>query len=617
MSDIFFLEFREDIPVFLEHRDPDDLVVAVRPEVAAELDIQGISYKCLQTDYYTHKEYMSNSLENNDRLMSILNSLDDSLWRTDRQFRDIELRPFQMFAQFFKISLQCLWSKVFELDKFFSKESVINVKIIKHPAKPVRDSLYFFDDESVYEKLLYLMRSRYKYEVKAIGNNSPVGDDKVGFSDDVLNIPRQIRAHIIRQIKGLLKKSSRSEHASSEMRGTILSVNCGELSYIEQELNNYGWSIDAFPGGILDMRLSYMGEYAELIDNFQRDKELVSKFNYLDFDCFGIFKSRLEYFCRNLGRILRNYRILSDYIGRRGFDIVFFSTHTPHEMQNVLLPFICRKYNIPYVCWMHGGYGANRVVHGYDITDYKFGQHYFVYGEGVKQLIDGDYSQYGLQTHVVGSPMIARRYRDYNAVLNGKKTITLVLPPWSTNRQYLEIDTPYSRFSYWEPIKASLELLVKYRDKYRIIIRGASSKAKPQLDTLTKFLKWHNAPEIKVSTADKMSFKAVVGLTDLFINFWVSTTFWEESFTKADIFLMDNSDLTEEARKTIPTRAFWYEDLAEFIKGLKEYLDRGVFYHKNNNQTFLKDYMDYDRRDHIATNVSETIEEIIKVGSRA
>ena len=36
---------------------------------------------------------------------------------------------------------------------------------------------------------------------------------------------------------------------------------------------------------------------------------------------------------------------------------------------------------------MHGGYGANYSLPGYDITDYRLSDNHFVYGQAVKRLL--------------------------------------------------------------------------------------------------------------------------------------------------------------------------------------------------------------------------------------
>ncbi|MDD5618419.1 MAG: hypothetical protein PHG69_04930 [Candidatus Omnitrophica bacterium] len=609
MSNIFFIEFAEDISCFLEHREADDIVVASRPEAALELDIRQIPYKCLQRDFYTHKEYMQMACECNSQLIPLLQYLDNELWKIDKQYRDLKLRPFQMFIYLLKFPLESLKSKIFEISKLFSDKNINKVKIIKHKTQPVKNDLCFYDNESLYEKLLYLFQKKnHKYEIEAIDNNQYRQEDN--------SLRRFNRKGIKKMIKPLLENLywniSFGFRSLDKKRKQALSVGCEELQCIEQELFNLGWSIHGFPTRILNNKLVSPYKYSEIINEFEKNKALVGQFEFLGVNFFEVIKDKLDYFCKRLGTVLNNYKILDDFISKHHFDIIFFGNHASFDYQNVMLPSICKGYGIPYVCWMHGGYGANYQAQGYHASDFMFGQHYFTYGKNVKSLIDTHYSQYNLTTHVTGSPKILERYKDYVAPNNNKKVITLLVGPWGINCLHTETDSRYYRFSYWEPLKAIIEFLVGYSHKYRIIIRAGTANSSSQIEAFRRLLKYHNAEEIEIITIQEVPFESIVKITDLFINLWVSTTFWEESLTHADIFLFDDSDLTEEAKSIIPNRAFWHDNLPDFIKGLQQYLEKGIFYQKSQDRSFLANYMDFDRKDYLPKHVSQTMEDIVR-----
>lgn len=609
MVTIFFIEFIEDIESFLKHRDSSDIVIALRPEVSAELDILKVSHKSLRTDYYAHEDYMANANESKYYIKPLLSAMDEELWIHDPEYRNCNIRPFEMFIYLFKFPFGLLRSEMFELDNLFNKENVNKVKLIKHNTQTICSDLSFYDDESVYEKLVCLMQQKYRYDISAI-------DSKHNDKNDLARGCKSRSGkdiYFVKQVKELIKMFLRFKARSLNKKGNILSVDCDELLVIRQELISLGWSIHQFSDSIFDVNPvpSKGSKYIGLVSRFEKNKELMKSFEFLGVNFFGMIKSRLEYFCQNLGVTLKKYRILSDYMNRNNFDVVFFTTHAPFNVQNVMLPLICRERGIPYVCWMHGGYGANYKTAGYELSDYAFGQHYFVYGEEVKKSIDSCYSEYNLLTHVAGSPKIFKRYQDYTSPKNIRKVITFIGSVWSTNYLHPDVDSPSSRFSYWPLSKAILELLIQYRHIYRIIIRPRSY-CSSQIETFRRFLKYHNAEEVDMISGYEKPFKEIVEDTDLFIAQNVSTTFWEASLSHADIFLMDDSDLTEAARKIVAKRAFLYTDLPEFIQGLRQYLDKDVFYQKSNDKTFLKSYMDFDRKDHPAEHVSQIIEGIIR-----
>lgn len=615
MNNLFFLEFVQDIPCFLKHRDPDDIVIALRPEVTLELDMQGIPYKCLSTDYYTHEEYMANSYECRQGLRPTLQVLDGEFSKfLDGQYKVADLKPFQTFIYLFNFCLNSLKSKIFELSMLFCKEGDIDrVKFIKHKSWPITSYIYFFDYESVYEKLIYLMQGKYKYTIEAIDNKYSVENDIAKlYSSHLFGFYAPKTAYFVKRIEGIIKRFYKVKNYSpsiSNKKGNILSINCYELSCIKQGLVSLGWSIQEFPVDMLDGNFISSRWDKELIGRFLASKDLEKMFQFLEVNFFSTMKGRLEYFCRRIESIFHNYQILSNYINNNKLDIVFFGTHAPFNMENVLLPLICRDKKIPYVCWMHGGHGANYKIPGYEISDYTFGQHYFVYGDEIKNIIDSYYPQYNLITHVAGSPAILKRYQNYVIPKNKKKVITFITRAFGSNILHVGIDSPYYRFSHWVPSKAILELLVHHRYKYRIIIRTLD---RPQRETFKRFLKYHNAEEIELIAAYEMPFEKIAGITDLFIGLWVSTAFWEACFTHADIFLIDNSDLTDNAKGIISKRAFWYDDITKFIEGLGHYLEQGIFYQRNEDKSFLRSYMDIDRKDYIPGYVSGLIEDIIK-----
>ena len=129
---------------------------------------------------------------------------------------------------------------------------------------------------------------------------------------------------------------------------------------------------------------------------------------------------------------------------------------------------------------------------------------------------------------------------------------------------------------------------------------------------LNNLLKSNNAQDIEIMETKFIAFEKIVNFSDLFINFWVSTTFYEECFSTADIFLFDQSDLTEQAKKSIIKRAFWFDNLEDYTKSLTRYLEDGLFYQKSNDRIFLQKYIDWNRRDQIAQNTLKIIKEITK-----
>ncbi len=613
MAKVFFLEFTEHLPEFLKSREPSDIVIALTPSVAAKLTVYQIPFKLLQGDYYSHEEYMEIVPGWEERMLNITDKLDEALWNNFESFSKKEITPFRWNTHLLKLLFDNIVMKIFELEQFFSQEKIHQVKIFQCPLSSQIERLCYDDDESVYEQLIYLMKNKYQYEISIISASKSL-EKRVSDKKPSHNYLRSLR-----WLKRKLKKNAVQLVNAYKIRflkqskGRILNVNCHELSSISSPLARLDWVIDDYPNDLLPARPPKNDEYSRFIDKIQESEELTTLFTFSGLNFFKLCQSKIHNFCRKLGNILEDYRHLEEYFGHQHCDIVFFSTHSPYDIQNVIIPALCRKRNIPYVCWMHGGSGVNYRT-GYKITDYTYGQHYFVYGAEVKKLLDQHYSQYRLTTHVVGSPRLLKRQQDYQPPQNEKKIITLVLCSWGNNRQYMASDIPQFRFSFWEPLETIIRLLIRYEKQYHIIVRAHSNQS--QIDTVKNLLSDCDSEGIEVSSFKMASFSEIVKRSDLFINTWVSTTFWEECLSHADIFVMDNSDLTKSAKKLLPNRAFWYDDLDHFTRALEHYLDEGNFYQKSGDQSFLNAYMDFERKDHIPEHVSQTIQNILNQNSR-
>jgi len=409
MKKVFFFEFPQDIEQFLEKVELDDIVIALRPEACFELDVRNIKYKCLQLDYYNHKEFMSITFAYKGQLKTMLKFLDDRLSDIYPICKNINIRPFERFIYFFRLPIDILKCEIFELDSFFKIENISKIKIFKHKRKSLSHDFSFSDEESIYEQIIYSMKARYNYDIEVI--EASIEKEEIKISNNSL---RKVPI-LMQNAKRLLKNYFLKKHALLK-KGNILSVHCSELSYIKDDLIKLGWNITDFPEHMLNRKNTPAIKDNRIFDTLFKDKEARDLFEYMGIDFYWIVKDRFEYFCQRLDEIIHIYNILLDYMNNNQFDVVFFNSHTSFKPEDVILPAICKEKHIPYACWMHGGYGANYSVQGYDVSDFMFGQHYFVYGEEIKKLIDTNYGDYNLITHIAGSPKLLSTYNKYAPV---------------------------------------------------------------------------------------------------------------------------------------------------------------------------------------------------------
>ena len=67
---------------------------------------------------------------------------------------------------------------------------------------------------------------------------------------------------------------------------------------------------------------------------------------------------------------------------------VIFQTASPIYSPNITFRKVCIDLKIPFVIWMHGGYGLSYSLQGYDVTDFRFCKNHISYGAHLKSLIE-------------------------------------------------------------------------------------------------------------------------------------------------------------------------------------------------------------------------------------
>ena len=87
--------------------------------------------------------------------------------------------------------------------------------------------------------------------------------------------------------------------------------------------------------------------------------------------------------------------------------------------------------------------------------------------------------------------MIVKKYSTRINPKNKKKIVTIVTGPCGNRNKHHLFDSPHYRFDYYFPLKAVIENISKFKDKYRIIIRAQNIKS--LRDMLNNLLKSNNA----------------------------------------------------------------------------------------------------------------------------
>ncbi len=625
MKKVFFIEKEEDIGILVKNKEKDDILVALSPLAACAMEKRGLVYKVIADEYYSHKELHDVLLNQRKNIKDIMRHLDEILFKLDDRFREINMGPFYSSLFATEMPILNIFIRLFQLKSIFDMEKPAEVKIINQGELSSVNIRFIKSKGSLINEIIKLLQPHFNYEL--ISFEPAVEYAKVeaykrfmfsnSISDNLAKLKiaavswlvkaRDLMSHSIYWVSAISFKATKTRY------GRILNVNCRELESIKLELLKKGWIVDDFPNK--DYEKSNIVYKYRFTNEFQRafnnDIKLKNIFTFLGISYYEIASKQILKYCHCLESLLVNFGWLNKYIGASKYDLVFFNTHSNWENQNQILPIILKQLNIPYVCWMHGGYGAHATVSGFESSDFLLGDKYFVYGNQVKELIDANYSSYGLETYVAGSPFYEKNYRKYVKPSNKKKVITYILGGFGypINAAYTTECIKYKMFGYWVPMKSIFKILLKYQHDYDIIIRPYPENI--QVQFVRKYLADIGANNIQVVTIEQSSLKNILFATDLVICNYVSTSFFESVMTSADIFLLEDSNFTKAAEKVIGERAFYYREIPKMCEKLDQYLQENNFYRKQ-SEAFLREYLDSDNRETRVELISNMLRKIIR-----
>ncbi|MFC1510864.1 hypothetical protein ACFL5U_00550 [Candidatus Margulisiibacteriota bacterium] len=627
MANIFFIETGDDIMILRQQMTKEDVVIALSPLAAYALEKSNIPFKLVEYDYCSHTELaeaLANYRRNIDEAMLYIDGI---IFALDQRFSELQLSPF--FSSLFETEVPVLniVTRIYQIKKLIEKERPAVIKIIDQGEIVSEDVRYNECDGafgvvgSLINEIIKMMKSQYNYKLiiyeKCEPNKSQIDLEKIAKFKNKFIKSYEKDPHICLRIlnKGPNKLINHIKAwlFNGKQRYRILNVMSGELESIKDELKGDGWIVQTFPyqqftKDRIIKKYKYMAEFRQRV---VADTKLPGLFMFCGISYFDLVWERLFRFCDCLEGLLKDYYWLDNYLNNNKYDLVVFQTHTGFNSFNKILPIILKRMNIPYVCWMHGGYGTNKAVSsGYRSSDYLLGDNYFVYGANIKKLIDNYYPDFGLTTHVAGSPHLENRYKNYRKPQNKIKIVTYILGGFAypLNGAYTTECKKHKLSGHWRPLKEIINVLIKYQDKYCINIRPYPSER--QIDFLADLLQDIKATNISLITTKDASLKQILYSSDLLIYNYVSTSFFEAALTSADIFLVDDSDLTKAAEEILARRAFHFREISEFCNNLDRYLSEGRFYQKNDD-AFLRHYMDIENKTLRGKTVSKILRSIV------
>lgn len=625
MKSLLILEHPKDILLLKERYEPGDLFIGFTPASAYELERNGFRYK-IPSEYYEHSHFFSLYQGFTSSLIDILVTLDKILWDIDMRFREVNLKPFLLELYDLKIAIDTIYWYIYILGRIVKQESPQKVIIVASGDSFIEqnESLYFCSKDPICYLILLELSRLYSFKIDIIRK----GDNfLVNKSDNFNKIRKEGLSNGLFWFKKLIMSKVMLLRNFGYLEAKIFSVNCKDLASIRLKLIHKGYIVEMYlekDFEHIETNVPYR-HYEIITGAIRESKELREACYFEQVNFYGLLEKVIFKFCRRLDIYFRTYAQVYDFMKNRKYDFAILSFLSSNTPINRMVADICKKMQVPCICWMHGGYGAYKSFEGYDISDLLFCNYHLTYGSAINAAIDTFYPVSAIgtknlekismyypieenRTFTAGAPFMERLYAQYSRPNNKKEVIIFIMGElWLHNIYYMGGNCPYSYFQKWNEVKAILKTLMCFQKRYNVILKTYPfDQEVPEL--LNKFLKDNDALDIKI-IRDELPIEELIKGCDLTISTWVSTTFFHAAFADCDQFLFDDADLTEEARQIVDKAFFFSDDIEGFCCILGNYLEKGEFYQKPKEDFRIK-FLDSQNAKHRVSRIKDILQKI-------
>jgi len=591
-----------------------EIIISFTPDTNYALERNKINFVDI-CSYYDWDELWNQYPNYRRKLIQLTNRLDEIVLQIDNNYKNNNLNCFEYLHYLIMTSFDQINFYIYILLRIFEKHQPQKVTCLKTRDMVLNENLLF--EDSMIGYLVKSFKPKFNYVVEYMDYTESVPDVNYYQTKypyiyrtkiQIKNIIRPIKSWLYNKIHDYYKYLWRPDNC-------ILSVSCREINVLRTSLVKQGIDVLCLDKTYPLSKINSKYENTEKIINVLRNDDVVrSLLVSNEIDYYGIIILQIREMLNNYNYYLSGYKTVKKIFTTRKIRSVIFGTMAPFNAFNIFVANLCRENNIPYTCWMHGGYGANYSLYGYTATDYRLAKHHFVYGRAVSKLLESEkciiniLGIHGLKSHIVGTPYFERLYKNYKKPNNYKKKILLTIGNQiSSSSIYFGMNKPYYNYFNWDEHRAIINVLVKYQYKYEIVIKDLPTLN--MRDTWEDLLFDLGGGSIKVISHER-PYRNVLIESDLHIFTWVSTPFFESLFTDSDIFLLDLSDLTDESKELFEKYICFSSSIDSFVEQLDKYLSEGIFY--TQNKANLKDFfIDGYNKEQRADVVSEAIYSVI------
>lgn len=574
------------------------MVLSTNPRASYVLERFGIKYIEV-SQWCVHNQLWDRYNEFTDKSFALTSALDDILFDLDQRYKDINLHIFDGLHYLLKICYDQVTYHVHLLNVIFSNHEIHEV-VCADTGLIIFDEYGLFQTQiSLFPEILALFQERFAFTLNKQTAKATTMARKglFSFGQPLKTVGRSWAMKILNALR--VRRSSLSLRSESERH--LLSVGCKEVDALFQNQGVPGWKLSKYSYQINVAARERPWKHCDaFIARANKDPKVRSALVHDQTDFSAIILKVIRFHAGHLEELLRQLKTVTEDLRRLRPDCVIFQTMAPFYPPNILAKFWCDNNDVPYFCWMHGGYGAYWSLPGYDIVDWRLCSKHLVYGNVISDMIKDPRcvnNELGIKppniVESIGSPFFENTYASYVRPKNEKKKVMLAIGDKSAyNQFYFGYNRAETELSIWRQHYTILKELVPFQDKYEIILKDYPYSWDKEL--------WRSAlSDLGASKiqyiCEESFFPQVMPTCDLHIYTWISTTFFQSLLTDADILVFDDGDLTDVSKTLLNSHIGLGTSLESFLPMLKEYLERGDFYIQNHD--VLRSYfLDYENR---------------------
>jgi|GEM_PF-4213848 len=628
MNALLFLENKEDAEKAAQLKKNEELtIIALDPEAAYALEKNNISFNT-QDDYFAADEYLKLGLENFNKVEQFCKYCDLFLKENINFLKENNIEPSFYHYFSFKILFDIAASKICVLKKIIEKNKPSKIYFFDNGREETVNETFLFENKSPFSEPLKILCKHYNAEFKIINT-------KKNPAAEAVNPPKSKKNNVVLYIYRMFRKIFDNLFGKYEQLPVVFMTSPSyDLSYIAklikkkknarilcfepetdiaphfifpswEKLKITGNNDNVLPGADFDML------WVKLLKN----KEFRDFFILRGVDIFPIVETRLKYFFTVFAGKLMNLYLMSVELFKAYKPKIFFTPHT-HRGRMKILTEAARKSGIPVAVYQHGGvYGYSEYTFNSQ-SDIQYCDYLISFGEGVKQR----YPLSGAKIIPVGSFLlhdISRKNTVENkietkrrlGINKGKKVVVYVMNPIFRSWKYIDY-LYYTDHECFNSQRKIIDVFAKH-DEYQYILK--IFPCYNEKDPIVPYIKDKKKENFMVIW-DKF-FKYIMPCADLIVMDAVSTPLLEALTTNQKIMIYDLYKSTfPDAVEVLRKRAYYSDNIDEYLNELDKELAKGDFEIKNPNNDFSELYGKYEDLTEMNAKIKSFLNEKINNG---